>query len=139
MKIITESGQLNLDGNVLTVEFRDCLDKIMRQPEVLEMSANELQILGSCLAKMVGEIITNKIADKIVKVNQFVAMSDQEFEDYLQKKYGNNWAFTTLTAEEYQRVPTISAEDIRKCLEENSKSFEPYHQSGVVFPKLYRQ
>jgi hypothetical protein len=139
MKIITESGQLNLDGNVLTIEFKDCLDKIMRQPEVLEMTTNELQILGSCLAKMVGETITNKIAAKAERVNQFIAMSDQEFEDYLQKKYGNNWAFTTLTEEEYQRVPTISAEDIRKCLEENNKSFKLYHQSGVVFPKLYRQ
>ena len=73
--------------------------------------------------------------------NHFEQMTDEQFYLYLKDKYGPRWQFASLTKEEYERVPPLTEEQIKKALEEGAiahKAVEeafvpPYVNPGVRF------
>lgn len=59
-------------------------------------------------------------------------MSDEQFEKYLENKYGAMWRFMSLTAEEFERVPRFAEEEIVKAIEQGVRDFD--HQANQPHP-----
>ncbi|CAM6006385.1 unnamed protein product [Sphagnum balticum] len=124
-KWFKENGSLSEEGERAFIEIRDEVDNFLGHDEVLYMSISELQILGSCIAKFVADRIHDKIIHRHRIANEFEAMTDDEFYDYLKEKYGEHiWQFCSLTPEELARCPTSSLEDFEKIMQENAKNFQ---------------
>lgn len=62
-------------------------------------------------------------------------MSDDEFEGYLQNKYGKNILFTIMEPEEMARYQLLFQKKIGEILGESSKHVTVYHKPGLVFKK----
>lgn len=117
------------------------LDQLMSSDIVCDMDVQELYILQSHLAHIVQEAVSKKISKKLQQELAFEQMTDDQFYDYLKEKYGTIWQLVTLTKEEYNRVPRLSDEDIRKAIEEgmaDRKAIQeafvpPYIDPGLRF------
>jgi hypothetical protein len=115
------NGVLTKDGLDLLLELNTALDNLMASDHVMDMTENDLRLLGSHLSSMIGNIISKRISTKLQTKTQFDIMTDDEFYAYLEQKYGQLWRLLTLTHEEYHRVPQLSDEDIKKALEEGAR------------------
>jgi hypothetical protein len=108
------NGVLTKDGIDLLLEFNTALDNLLASDEVHDMSESEIRTLGSVLAKILGDRISNRIASKIQTISQFDKMTDKEFEEHLINRYGNNWTMLTLSPEEFARLPTVDFDQLIK-------------------------
>jgi hypothetical protein len=111
-KIFDGNGILNETGKNLLLDFNTALDNLMSSDEVYDMSESEIRTLGSVLAKILGDRISHRIANKVKTTSKLDKMTDEEFEKYLLDKYGSNWHFLSLSPEEYARVPTLDFDKI---------------------------
>jgi len=72
-------------------------------------------------------------------MNNFDEMTDDQFEEYLKAKYGEEYLFMTLTQEEIERVMPIAEEKIEKAIEEGLKDYAIVSNDRVmgIPPKGY--
>lgn len=72
-------------------------------------------------------------------MNNFDEMTDDQFEEYLKAKYGEEYLFMTLTQEEIERVMPIAEEKIEKAIEEELKDYAIVSNDRVmgIPPKGY--
>jgi hypothetical protein len=122
--IFNGNGVLTEEGKTLLLEFNTALDNLLGSDHVMDMTENDLQLLGSHLSSVVGNVISKRIGTKLQTKGQFAAMTDDEFYAYLEIKYGQLWKFLSLTNEEYHRVPRLTDEEIKKALEEGARHRE---------------
>jgi hypothetical protein len=134
IKLINDNGLLSKEADQLLLEFRAALSNIMLSDEVLDMNEQQLRTFGCSLSKLVGDAVSNKANQKVINSSKFSEMTDEEFETYLQNKYGDRWSVMTLTPEEVSRVPVITQEQIKKILEESSASYSYQPPPGLIFP-----
>lgn len=136
-KIFDEKGNFNQKGKNLLIDFEYGLDKIMTSDEVTDMDENELRLLASSLSKLINDNISDKISKNIQSSNFLEAMSDEEFEKYMENKYGSAWEFVTVTKEEYQRFRPLSAEKIEEILKGGAEKVSHPPCNGVRFPQRF--
>ena len=115
------NGVLTEEGKTLLLDFNTALDNLMASDNVMDMTENDLRLLGSYLSSVIGNRISKRISTKLQTKSQFDAMTDDEFYAYLQQKYGQLWRLLTLTHEEYHRVPRLTDEEIKSALEEGAR------------------
>lgn len=114
-KLIDSAGFLTGYGVDKTKKIKEALEYLISHSE---LDKSELRVLGSCLSKMVGDIISNEINNPKPKysINLF-EMSDEQFTKFLKDKYGEEWNLTPLTDEELTRLPTISNEKVEEIFD----------------------
>lgn len=127
-KIFDERGVLTPEGEKATARFKHELTKLL-----MNGSVNDLQIVGSILHKMVGDVTADAMQNKRNETNKFSAMSDDEFDEYLKKKYqplyGEQWIIkASLTDEEGDRT----VESFRRRMKEDEKGKPVYQPSYGV-------
>ena len=134
MKFFNDNGFLSEDGKRMLLEFNTAIDNLLATDEVDDMSETEIRAMGSVLAKTIGDAIANRISRKLQEKNKFESMSDDDFEVYLKNKYGDNWAFMTLTPEEFERVPTLDLDKLFKDMQDIGESLMKHlNSNGVRF------
>ncbi len=115
------NGFLSEEGKRMLIDFRDALDNILSKDEVREMTFAQVQTLGSNLHKMVGDAISDRISNRMQFANNLEKMTDEQFEAYLEAKYGNIWRFITLNPEELARVRPLTDEQIKKAMQPDDR------------------
>lgn len=133
--LVKETGFLSEEGRQFLEPFQSALQKILYSPELRELSDQEIKILGSILISQVNDAISKKSQHKTETIKQFQNMSDAEFELYLKNKYGKNWASTSLTDEEFERLPNLSPETIKATIEKGRQAAKAYYEHSSYFPK----
>jgi hypothetical protein len=137
-KWFKEGGFLDEEGEKAFLEIKTELENLLNTDEVASMDVQQLRVLCSCLTKMIGDKMCDKIAHRSQINNQFTAMSDDEFYTYLKEKYGEEvWQFCSLTPEELSRCPTLSPKDFEKIMQENAKNFEFQYPSPIMGVKRF--
>lgn len=102
-----KNGPLTLAGRQFVSDFHYSLTQIMESDEVREMSIEELNTLQYHLTLLVSNAI-NKMVDHNKKfIDELNAMTDKEFYDHLEEKYGSNWILYSLEKEERERLPDL--------------------------------
>jgi hypothetical protein len=132
MSFFNDNGFLSEEGKRMLLEFNTAIENLMATDEVDDMSETEIRALGSVLAKIVGDVISNRISRKLQENVKFEAMSDDDFETYLKNKYGDNWVFMTLTPEEFKRVPTLDLDKLFKDIHTIGQSLMDYLNTNGV-------
>lgn len=115
------NGFLSEEGKRMLIDIRDNLDNLLSKDEVREMTFAEMQTLGSNLHKMIGDAISDRIASRMQFAAKLEAMTDEQFEAYLEVKYGNVWRFITLAPEELARVRPLTDKQIKDAVDQGMK------------------
>jgi hypothetical protein len=102
-----QNGSLNENGKRLLTHFKGALDQLFNSMELHDLNKTELLMLSTTMLSMVSNRITNRLAFKQKKSDEFRAMTDQEFEAYMNEKYGSVWKFLELTEEEEIRSQSL--------------------------------
>jgi hypothetical protein len=102
-KIFDKRGFLNADGEKATAKLKQEIGKLLT-----DASIEDIQTIGCLLHKVVGDMVCDAAQEKRNLAGKFAAMSDEEFEKYLDDKYssiyGNRWIVkASLTEEEGTR------------------------------------
>jgi hypothetical protein len=116
-KFFDEKGGLTDWARRMMLDLTSGLDQLMTSDEVTDMTESELRLLGSHLAGMMADIVSKKIARKLQRAKAFSELTDEQFEEYLQEKYGTVWRLVPLTREEYDRCPWVEFEQIVVALQ----------------------
>lgn len=104
-KLFKEDGNLTEYGDKLLREEFDMEVKLwLKQAN----SETEVQILGSLLAKRVGDLVNEQLSTKKAYQGKLDKMTDDQFEAFLKIKYGPRWPLITLTTEELERSKRCS-------------------------------
>lgn len=132
---VKETGFLNEEGEKAVQGVKDALETLLNQPEAQAMGEGELRTLGCVLQNIVGNTMSNCIRTKKQNAGPFDGMTDEQFEKYLQDKYGAEWLTKALLPEELRRaIAQASVVDLMK--EKLGSELIPLPQHhGVVFPK----
>lgn len=134
-----ETGVFTNDGESLTLEFKTAIDVLFDTEEVQDLTVSEIRLLGTNMMAMVADRVARRIAHKQQVANKLEAMSDKEFEEYLEEKYGSVWRFISLPVDELNRVPVPSQEEIKKLLKKGAENCTPVHQGGLIIEKPKRR
>lgn len=102
-KIFDNRGFLNEEGEKATAKLKQEISKLLTS-----VTIEDSQIVGSILHKIVGDMVFDHAQEKRNITAKFAAMSDEEFDKYLDDKYapiyGNKWLVkASLTKEEGER------------------------------------
>ena len=89
-KLCKETGFLNEEGKILIQELSKAIDNLLSSPEVNEMSSDEIRTFGGNLSSILAEKVSFFLQKKNNLKSAFDEMSDDEFEGYLQNKYGKD-------------------------------------------------
>jgi hypothetical protein len=118
MKLFNEKGDLSDNGKD---SFEMYLDKEIQVLLNGAENENELRIIGGLITKRVGDMVSNAIQKKRELQGKFAAMTDEEFERYLDAKYGEQygqyWRLRSepiLSLEEHERAIIASENKIDK-------------------------
>lgn len=101
----TKDGKLTEEGYSLIIHYRGAIDKLFDTEECTDLSIDELKVLQTNMLKFLNIKFAKRLAHKQMIIDELNKMSDQEFTDYLQEKYGSVWEFLILSSEELARVP----------------------------------
>jgi len=126
-KIFDDRGFLSPEGEKATAKFKHELQKLL-----MDGSVNDLQIIGSLLHKVVGDMVCDAMQFRKNETSKFSTMTDEEFDEYLLKKYkplyGEQWMLkASLTDEEGERM----TESFIRKMKDDSKN-RPYQPSYGV-------
>jgi len=130
-KFFDEKGGLTTRAKQIMLDLTYGLEQLISSDSVTEMTENELRMLSSHLLGMIADAVSKKISCKLQQKNAFDHMSDEEFENYLKEKYGTIWRFVSLTEAEYQRVPSLTEEQINRAIQEGYKARKIAEESYV--------
>ena len=102
-KIFDKRGFLNADGEKATAKLKQEISKLLANATV-----EDIQTIGCVLHKIVGDMVCDAAQERRNIAGKFSAMSDEEFDKYLDDKYapvyGNKWIVkASLTEEEGAR------------------------------------
>lgn len=130
-KLYTENGFLSEEGKML---FKELLDgkiaTLLRQAK----DENELRLIGSLIHKRVGDLVADAVLEKKEKIAQLQAMSDEDFENYLEDKYskhGKDWKLKAVfTSEELDRETSRCLNKFKEW-EQNQKNKPRKPQYGL--------
>lgn len=115
-KFVSETGFLTNEGKL---EFEKTLAAPLKEVLALATTEAEVNMLGGVLSHFVADMISTRRFKIKETASKFDAMSDDEFDQYLKNKYGDNYFFVSLTDEEMKRVPRLSKEAIEKAIAED--------------------
>jgi hypothetical protein len=101
------NGFLSEEGVRAILDFRYGLDSVMEKDDVRHMTVAEVQTLQANMAKLVGDAFSKHLARRIQEAKALAEMSDKEFEDSLEDKYGKIWPELTLSPEERIRANSL--------------------------------
>lgn len=133
MRFFKETGFLTTEGESLLLGIQGALESLFDTEEVQDLSETEVRLLGSNIMNMVADRVSRRMAFKKQIDNQFSAMSDQEFDTYLEDKYGPRWMLMTLSEEEIARCPLLSKEKIKEAIEQGLRESQPgYHLPPII-------
>jgi hypothetical protein len=130
--LVNEQGFLTKEGQAFVDE------KIgFGIDEFLETATSEIQmrILGSVLAKYIGDMVASKLTSQ--KQTVFDKMNDDEFEAHMKSKYGEDWMLQTATSEELKRCVSLAKEKMQFALEEGMKARERALKAQGTSNSLY--
>lgn len=138
-KFFKDNSYLSDEGKQILKPLSEALEKVFGTQDIKDMSVQEMNVLGSNMAKMVGDFVFEKTRAKNDLTRKFNEMNDPQFEAYLKAKYGEMWMLTSLTTEELDRLPHIPKETLDRAMAEGHKIYEDAmrNQSGVrIDPNL---
>jgi hypothetical protein len=100
---INGNGFLTPSGQQLVAAAKAELEKVIKElssgPQKIDMPT-----IYAILNKLVADTILEQTVTK-QKTSSFDTMSDEEFYDYLENKYGFRWFLVSLSPEEFKRLP----------------------------------
>jgi hypothetical protein len=114
-------NKMNSENEEILLPVTQSIEKLSSSLAVKEMTIAQLRDLGNSLHDMIENIIFEKVKARTEIALKFQNMTNEQFEAYLKAKYGDKWMFTSLTPDEFARVPNLSQEDLEKALEEGYK------------------
>lgn len=117
VKWFKENGSLSEEGKSGTMYFRSGLEEAMLRIEIKDMSISQLQLLKCIMMKMVGDTISDVIAQKTQLATKFQFISDEEYYKYLDDRYGAEfWPIMNggLSREEEDRLPYSKIRELEK-------------------------
>ena len=132
--LFIDAATLTAKGRQFLINFHAALKNVMSADAILDMSEAEIKTLGDILIYSITNAVDKQINIKQQNANEFNAMTDEEFEKYLQEKYSSMWQFCTLTTEELARVPVLTSGKIKELLKDGVKHTTHIPQSGVRIP-----
>lgn len=102
-KIFDKRGFLSAEGEKATAKLKQEIAKLLANTTV-----EDIQTTGCILHKIVGDLVCDAAQEKRNVFSKFAAMSDEDFDKYLDDKYapiyGNKWIVkASLTEEEGAR------------------------------------
>jgi len=130
--IFNENGSLNDLGKQLISGLVGSIEMLFNADTIQDLSDEDLRLLGANIQSIIGNAISKQIVNKEKISKTFNSMSDEQFEKYLENKYGAMWRFMSLTAEEFERVPRFAEEEIVKAIEQGVRDFD--HQANQPHP-----
>lgn len=134
-KIYDERGFLTKEGEQSSriINFKHALNECLEA-----MSIQEIQLMGSILHKIVGDTVFEAAQFKRDETARFAAMTDEEFDHYLNdkySKYGKDWFLRmSLTEEELERQSTSFKRKMEKTVE-RLKNNPPKVTRGWIPPR----
>lgn len=96
-KLYKENGMISEEGQRV---FKETIDAKIRMLLKQGETETEIRIIASLIHARVGEFAL----DKIQELKKFDLMSDDEFDQYLKSKYGDEWMHVALPGDELQRL-----------------------------------
>lgn len=140
-KLFKENGFLSEEGQKAFAPVVSALETLMTSPEVRKMSENEMRLLGSNLASLAGNTVSNAIQARNNIINSLSKMSNEQFYAFLKAKYGDQWMMVSLTPEEFNRLPRLSNDEIKEAMERGLRERDaaiaatpmPYIDPGLRF------
>ncbi len=117
-KWFKENGFLSDEGKSALAEFSEALNGVLRSPEGQDLTDSELLALQANMAKIVGDLISNTLQARSEETKMLNHITDEQFESYLQEKYGDNWMLVGLTKQEQIRLSASFARRLEKALAE---------------------
>jgi hypothetical protein len=131
---IKETGFLNEDGEKAVQGFRNALRSLLSQPEAQAMDERELRTLSCVLHNIVGGEMSNEIREEKQISGPLDGMTDEQFDNYLEAKYGAEWMTKALQPDEIRRaMACTSVIDMIKGKLGSELITQPQHH-GVVWP-----
>lgn len=135
MKLFTEQGFLNKDGEKAVTKLKSELERLLT-----EAKAEDIQTLGCILHKIVGDAVSDAALAKRQLTNKFNAMSDEEFDLYLKNKYepivGAQWFLKApLTEEEGERISQTFTRNIQQWMEKEKNKPREQHYGVRLSPR----
>lgn len=131
---IKETGFLSEEGDGAVMDFKIALNRLLLQPEVQAMGEIELRTLSCVLHNLVGNIMSNHMRAEKLAAGPFDSMTDEQFDKYLQDKYGAEWMTKSLQPEEIKRA-LLQASVVDLLKKTFGSEYIPLPQHGVRFPK----
>lgn len=129
-KLYKENTFLTEEGKQFLAPVQEALDKVFASSVGRELTITQIRILGSTLAHMVGEKVSNTIQERSDVTATLDSMNDDEFKAYMANKYGEKWIFHTATTEELERCSKLAEDNAASILADSQKLFPP-HSNGV--------
>lgn len=130
-KLFQGNGLLTEEGRNVFQTVQSALDGVVSDV-CRNMSESEMLTVQAALAKMVGDTMSNAMQAKRDLKNKFAEMSNEQFEAFLEAKYGKKWRFISLTKEELDRVPRLTQEEVRESLSKGIKAAIEFYESGPL-------
>lgn len=100
-----KDGTLTPEGENLLIHYRGAIESLFDTEECTDLSLEETKWLQKAMLTMLNDRCAKRITHKQKLIDRLNEMSQEEFEAYLQEKYGSVWQFLTLSHEELARVP----------------------------------
>ncbi len=117
-KWFKENGFLDDEGKKALAGLKEALEGVLASPEGKSLSESELQTLQANVANMVGTAFSNALQTRSEEAEMLNHMTDEQFDSFLQEKYGNQWMLTVLTRQEQLRSSAAFARRLEKAFAE---------------------
>jgi len=85
------------------------------------MSFEDLELYSEKLLKILFTKVRARMSEKQDLAMMLDKMTNEEFYQYMQEKYGPKWILKTILPEELDRCPIISEEEIEELLRQGAE------------------
>lgn len=109
------------DTDSFVEQFTILIEKILKHPDIIQMSFDDLELYAEKLLKILFSKVRSKMSEKQDLAVMLDKMTNEEFYQYMQDKYGPKWILVTILPEELDRCPVISEEEIEELLRQGAE------------------
>jgi len=102
-------------------QFTTLIEKILKHPDIIQMSFEDLELYSEKLLKILFTKVRARMSEKQDLAMMLDKMTNEEFYQYMQEKYGPKWILKTILPEELDRCPIISEEEIEELLRQGAE------------------
>ncbi len=102
-------------------QFTTLIEKILKHPDIIQMSFEDLELYSEKLLKILFTKVRARMSEKQDLAVMLDKMTNEEFYQYMQEKYGPKWILKTILPEELDRCPIISEEEIEELLRQGAE------------------